>query len=69
MLCPIDCKPCCDDLCRGSSRCLQTGDSMLQRCPGGCGALVDVNGPDRSECECDPVDYEDDGRDDDGRYD
>ena len=57
-VCPIDLKPCIDDLCR--SGCLRAGgEPMLIRCPGGCGAYVAIDGSDNDDCECDPDDRDD----------
>lgn len=58
MYCPKDLKPCCDSLCRGSLTCFDTGEAMLDLCPGGCGMLVSAE--DRSDCQCEPVLDDDD---------
>jgi hypothetical protein len=58
-ICPADMKPCCDDLCYGGGCMRLGGESMLERCAGGCGGLVATDGSDNHDCRCDPVEYED----------
>lgn len=55
-ICPRDMKPCCDDLCYGGGCLWLGGEAMLERCPGGCGGLVAVDGSDNDDCRCDPAD-------------
>jgi hypothetical protein len=57
MFCPKDFQPCCDDLCRGSRRCFEIDEAMMERCE--CGGLVAVDGSDNEQCTCDPYDYDD----------
>lgn len=48
IVCPLDAKSCCDDLCHGSSLCLRTGAPVWERC-WRCGHFVDPEDP---ECGC-----------------
>jgi hypothetical protein len=53
-ICPATYHACIDDLCYGSG-CLkmQGAEPMLNPCPGGCGALVGIDGSDPDDaCEC-----------------
>jgi hypothetical protein len=58
-ICPKDLKPCIDDLCYGSGCLRLDGEPMLERCPGGCGALVPIDGSDPDDaCECEPSEWD-----------
>lgn len=60
-ICPVDFKPCCDDICYGAG-CLRTrgAESILTRCDG-CGCLVSMDGSSNVfECECEAEPLEDD---------
>lgn len=49
--CPVSHQICVDDFCRGSFQCVESGESMLERC-GHCKELMhpfSLEG-----CECDP---------------
>ena len=56
--CPMNMKPCIDDLCRASLTCFDCQESMMVECDG-CGKLVAADGSDSDLCECEP-DWEDD---------
>lgn len=56
MLCPIDFKPCCDDLCHGGGCINDPGRSEMYEPCGGCGNYV--SGSDKDDCTCEP-DYDD----------
>lgn len=59
LVCPIDLKPCCDDICRGGG-CIRTGGSEemidIGECPM-CGKTT-CSDCDLDQCEC-PVEYDD----------
>lgn len=57
-ICPKDLKPCPDDLCRGSGRCIRTGDDMLDTCDR-CGQIYSEEF--NIDCACEPEypDYRD----------
>ena len=62
-ICPKDLKPCIDDLCYAGDCLRMAGVQPLMRCPGGCGALIFLDGSDPEyECTCHDEDdwYEDD---------
>ena len=57
-ICPKDCKPCIDDLCRGSGTCMRTGTEMWEQCSICHQVYSEEYGV---ECACDPDDdYADD---------
>lgn len=59
VVCPVDLKPCCDDVCRGAG-CVQAGgDSMLHVCAT-CGDAFDYF----IVFECDDCSRDRDGEDD-----
>jgi len=52
-ICPDTGKGCCDDICYGGGCLKMHGEPMLQRCPGGCGGLVGIDGSDDyGNCNC-----------------
>lgn len=55
-ICPADGHPCIDDICYGSGCLKMDGEPMLERCRGGCGALVAIDGSDSEDCDCEPAD-------------
>lgn len=55
-ICPATGNGCIDDLCYGGG-CLMNGEPMLERCRGGCGAMVAIDGSDNEDCDCDSPDY------------
>jgi len=57
MLCPLDNKGCCDDLCRGSGCLRMDGYPMLRICDV-CGETIDEAIPECSSCTCGENDYE-----------
>lgn len=65
MFCPLDGKPCIDDLCRGTRTCFADGGStpMLEKCSG-CGQLVACDGSNNDDCDCEP-EYDDESDPDD----
>jgi len=57
-ICPATLKGCCDDICYGSGCLKLDGEPMLERCHGGCGALVAIDGSDSEDCECEPEEWD-----------
>lgn len=53
MYCPVDFKPCCDDLCYGGGCIRANGEPMYYPCPG-CHKLISDD--DTDMCRCDPCD-------------
>ena len=58
-ICLATLKGCCDDICYGSGCLKLDGEPMLERCRGGCGALVAIDGSDSEDCECEPEEWDD----------
>jgi hypothetical protein len=55
-LCPLDLRPCIDDICWNSGCLRDNGEAMVERCPG-CQGLISVDGS-QNNCECDEDDQD-----------
>lgn len=58
-ICPATGNGCIDDLCYGNGCLKLPGETMIDYCQGGCGALVGIDGTDQDDaCECDLVEWD-----------